>query len=261
MAQHTKFVWYELMTTNPDAAQDFYTKLIGWGTGPFEGHENGMPYTMWTAGEKPIGGLMELPEQARKGGAPPHWMGYVGVEDVAATAAEAAQLGACALVPATDIPGAGTFAVLADPQGAVFALYSTKAESSEETCIDEGPGHFSWRELATSDYRAGFEFYAKLFGWTVQDDMDMGDAGVYRIYGPQNGPPLGGMFTKPAEMPGPPAWLYYVTVADLDAAIAKIGKLGGQVLNGPMEVPGGDKIAQCLDPQGAAFALHWSKNG
>ena len=66
------------------------------------------------------------------------------------------------------------------------------------------------------------------------------------------------MFNKPAEMSGPPMWLYYVTVDDVDAAVAEVKKLGGQVLNGPMEVPDGGRIAQCVDPQGALFALHSS---
>lgn len=67
------------------------------------------------------------------------------------------------------------------------------------------------------------------------------------------------MFNKPAEMPGPPFWLYYIMVPDVKAVVEKIKGLGGQILNGPMEVPGGDLIAQCLDPQGAAFAIHSKK--
>ena len=87
--------------------------------------------------------------------------------------------------------------------------------------------------------------------------MDMGDAGIYQIYG-RHGIPLGGMFNKPAEMPGPPGWLYYIRVEDVRGAADRVHRLGGRVLNGPMEVPGGDLIAQCMDPQGAMFALHSS---
>jgi predicted enzyme related to lactoylglutathione lyase len=85
--------------------------------------------------------------------------------------------------------------------------------------------------------------------------MDMGPGGIYQIYG-QGGAPLGGMFNKPDEMPGPPMWLYYVSVDDVNIAVERVVELGGQVLNGPMEVPDGDLIAQCVDPQGALFALH-----
>ena len=87
--------------------------------------------------------------------------------------------------------------------------------------------------------------------------MDMGGGNTYQMFG-RGGDSLGGIFTKTPEMPmpGPPGWLLYISVADIDAAVAQAGTSGGQVLNGPMEVPGGDLVAQCMDPQGAAFALH-----
>ena len=85
-----RFVWYDLMTTDPDAAVGFYTKLIGWGTEAFEGGP--MPYTMWTANETPIGGVMPLPKEAAKAGAPPHWLSYVCVPSVDETVAQAEAL-------------------------------------------------------------------------------------------------------------------------------------------------------------------------
>jgi hypothetical protein len=72
---------------------------------------------------------------------------------------------------------------------------------------------------------------------------------------------LGGMFNKTPEMPAPPHWLYYVRVDDVDRVAGEVPKAGGTVLNGPMDVPGGDRIAQCMDPQGAAFAIHHTKKG
>jgi predicted enzyme related to lactoylglutathione lyase len=245
-----RFLWYDLMTEDPDAAQGFYTKLIGWGTQQWEGPQ---PYTMWTNNDTPLGGLMQLPEEAKQGGAPPHWLAYVGSEDVAATAAKAEELGGKVLVPPTDIPNAGTFAVLQDPQGAVFAAY-TPPEGTPMS--DEPPkrGEFSWHELATTDFGAAFDFYSKLFGWQVTESMDMGQGNIYQMYG-QADRTLGGMFNKPPEMPVP-FWLYYVTVEDVEQSVKQIQEMGGQVVNGPMEVPGGDKVAQCVDPQGAMFAVH-----
>jgi predicted enzyme related to lactoylglutathione lyase len=250
-----RFVWYDLMTGDPNAAQDFYTKLIGWGTQEFE--EGEQPYTMWTNQGTPLGGVMEIPDEARAAGAPPHWMAYVSVDDVAQTVARAKEAGASVLHDATDIPGAGSFAVLADPQGAAFAVYSSASEESQEQAEGPQTGRFSWNELATSDYKGALAFYSELFGWSPQEAMDMGEGGIYQIYG-GGGPPLGGMFNKPAEMPGPPMWLYYISVDDVNASVEKVKELGGEVVNGPMEVPGGDLIAQCLDPQGALFALHSS---
>ena len=240
------------MTGEPDAAQRFYKELIGWGTQPFDGGDK--PYTMWTNSEKPIGGLMELHEEAREAGAPPHWIAYVAVADVKAIAGQVTELGGAILHPATDVPGAGSFAVLADPQGAVFAVYQA-ANESQSSDSAPGVGDFSWHELATSDYKGALQFYSKLFDWKADEAMDMGEAGIYQIYG-HGGVPLGGMFNKPNEMPGPPMWLYYISVDDVNASVEKVKALGGQVINGPMEVPGGDLIAQCFDPQGAFFALH-----
>ena len=146
-----------------------------------------------------------------------------------------------------------------DPQGAVLALYTPAGEAPGHDG-ETGIGEFSWHELATTDHAAAFDFYSALFEWTVVEAMDMGPGGMYQMYGRLSGQSLGGMFNKPAGTPGPPAfWLYYVTVPDVNAAVERVTQLGGQMLNGPMEVPGGDITAQCMDPQGAAFALHTKK--
>jgi predicted enzyme related to lactoylglutathione lyase len=114
---------------------------------------------------------------------------------------------------------------------------------------------FSWHELATTDHSAAFEFYQALFGWNKTESMDMGPMGIYQMYG-RGEMTLGGMFNKSEDMPGPSAWLLYIEVEDVDHTARKVQELGGKILNGPMEVPGGGRIAQCMDPQGAAFAIH-----
>ena len=248
-----KFIWYDLMTSDPQAAQDFYGQLIGWGTQEWEDGER--PYTMWTNQGTPLGGVMELPEEVRDAGAPPHWMAYVAVDNVEQIVVQVKESGGSVLKNATHVEGAGSFAVLADPQGAAFAIYSSASDDSQDAGNETAVGRFSWNELATSDYNGAVSFYSDLFGWEPQEAMDMGPGGIYQIYG-QSGAALGGMFNKPDEMPGPPMWLYYVSVEDVNLSVEKVKELGGQVLNGPMEVPGGDLIAQCVDPQGALFALH-----
>jgi len=250
-----RFYWYDLVTTDPEAAKSFYTQLVGWGTTVFDGA--GEPYTMWTNGESPIGGVGALPEDTKKAGAPPHWMGYVLVSNVDETLAMAKELGGKVLVPGMDIPTVGRFGIVSDPQGAAIAAFTAeKAEAGHPP----GVGDFSWHELATTDPAAAWSFYEKLFGWEKAEAMDMGEAGIYQMYKRKGGDaPLGGIFQKPAEMPGPSAWLYYARVPDCHAAAEKVKALGGQILNGPMEVPGGDHIVQCMDPQGAAFALHSTK--
>ncbi|HYO48016.1 MAG TPA: VOC family protein [Gemmatimonadota bacterium] len=248
-----KFVWYELVTTDPGAAQEFYTDVVGWSTAPFE-HAAGMDYTMWMKGETPVGGLMELPAEACASGVPPHWLGYVAVPDVDAAKAQAEELGGRTIMGPHDIADVGRFVILADPQGAVFSAYKS-AQETPATNAEPGPGDFSWHELATTDYEAAFDFYSDLFGWEKQQAMDMGEAGVYQMYG-RGGNMLGGMYNKTVDQPGPPAWLYYITIGDLDATVGRVTKKGGKIVVGPMEVPGGSRIAMGIDPQGAAFGLH-----
>lgn len=246
-----RFTWYDLMTPDTAAAEAFYTALMGWGTLAWEGGDK--PYTMWTVGEQPIGGLATLPEEARAMGAPPHWLAYVGTPDVDATTAEARSLGGAVFVPPTDIPTVGRFSVIADPTGAVVALF-TPAGDPPASPAEGTPGTMSWHELISSDPEAAFAFYGQLFGWVEVDRMDMGPDGVYLMYG-HGEVPYGGIMKKPEQMPQS-AWLYYTVVADMDAALGQVRAAGGTVMNGPMEVPGGDHVAQCLDPQGAAFAVH-----
>lgn len=252
--QAGKFVWYELMTSDPDAAQSFYHETIGWGTAPFD--ESPEPYTMWMNGDRPVGGVMALPEEAKQAGAPPHWVAYITTPDVDATTEKVKQLGGNLIHGPMEIPNVGRFAIVSDPQGAVFAVYKPADEQPGDS-HEPSVGEFSWHELATTDHEGAFDFYSKLFGWSKTEAMDMGEAGTYQMYG-LGDKTMGGMFNKPAEMPGPPMWLYYTVVSDVNKAAEKVKAKGGQVLSGPMEVPGGsgDMIAQCVDPQGAPFAIH-----
>lgn len=248
-----RFVWYDLMTTDPKGAQSFYKDVIGWGTAPFDGP---MPYTMWTNGETPIGGVNDLPDDAKKSGAPPHWLSYVATPNVDDTVAQAKGLGAQVMVAPQDIPTVGRFAILADPMGAAFAVFTPASESPGH----DGPpekGEFSWHELTTDDPEKAWDFYSALFDWEKTDSFDMGpEQGPYQMYGRAGeGMPLGGIFKRPKEMPAN-AWLYYARVDDVHETVEKVKAKGGQVLNGPMEVPGGDFVAQCMDPQGSAFAVH-----
>jgi predicted enzyme related to lactoylglutathione lyase len=246
------FVWHELMTSDTAGARAFYSAVIGWGVTDYEGLEN--PYAMWTAAGIPVGGLMELPPDARAAGAPPNWMLYVGAEDTAATYQQALALGATSLLPPQEIPTVGTIAVLADPQGAVFALHTPLAGMEGPAAPPEA-GSFSWHELASTDQAAAFDFYRTLFAWDTIAQNDMGPMGIYRTFG-RGTEEWGGMYTKGPEASVPPHWLLYVRVRDIEATVAAVKANGGQVLNGPVQVPGGHWVAHCADPQGAVFALH-----
>ena len=251
-ANNGHFVWHEHLTKDPKAAIAFYTEVVGWKTQPFA---EGGDYIMWVGSQGPLGGVMKLPDEAAKMGTPPHWMAHVHVADVDGTAALAKKLGGKVHKEPTDIPTVGRFAVIADPQGAFLSVF--KANSTMMLHDVSKEGEFCWNELVTSDSAAAFKFYSELFGWKLLQDMDMGPMGTYRIYGVGD-KQLGGMMTTPKGAPMPPMWGYYIETSDLDAAIGRATKRAAKIMNGPMEVPGGGRIAQLTDPQGAAFALHQS---
>src|SRR5262249_4574140 len=121
------------------------------------------------------------------------------------------------------------------------------------------PGEFNWSELVATEHESAFAYYSRLLGWKKVRDFDMGPMGKYLIYGVGDRD-LGGMFTKPKEVPTP-MWFYYIQVESLSAAMERAQAKGAKLMNGPVEVPGGAHIAQFADPQGAAFALHESAKG
>ena len=245
---HGQFVWYELMSANAPAARAFYPAVAGWATEDWPHSQ----YTMWTSGGIPLGGVVQLRPDQLQQGMRSAWMPYIEAGDVDETARKAAQIGGRVLFGPHDIQGTGRFAVLADPQGAVFAIYHSLSPS-EGFDGDPIPGRFGWHELTTTDHRAALEFYRRLFGWESTGSFTM-DVGEYQMYG-SRGKSYGGMFTRTPEMPKIPFWLCYIAVPDLYKAISSAKHLGGKVLNGPMEVPDGSWIAVLSDPQGAMFAL------
>lgn len=251
--QKGRHVWYDLMSTDPDGAKEFYGKVVGWTITPFDA--GGQPYDMWTTSDTSIGGVMRLPADAQAGGVPSHWLGYIATPDVDATAALATARGGGVVVPPQDIPTVGRFAVLRDPFGAVFCGFTPAGDSAHHGGRPR-PGEISWHELMTDDYERALAFYSELFGWEKSTAMDMGEAGVYQLFRrPGAAMDDGGIMNRPPEMPAS-AWMYYINTDDLDGALETVKAEGGQVLHGPMVVPGGDRICVCMDPQGAAFALH-----
>ncbi len=244
-----QFVWYEDMTRDPRGAIAFYSDVVGWATEPFEGPD----YMMWVSSQGPLGGVMKPAAEQAGDGAPANWIAHVQVDDVDATAARAKALGGRIYKEPTDIPTVGRFAVIADPQGAAIAIFKPASEMPPHDVSKEG--EFCWNELLTTDAGAAFRFYSDLFGWKSVEEMDMGQMGTYRVFGVGDDR-LGGMMTTPKGQPSKPAWLFYTETSDLDAALRRATKKGAKILNGPMDVPGGGRVAQLLDPQGAAFALH-----
>ena len=247
-------LWYELMTTDMKAAEAFYKKVVGWDAAPFAGSPQ--PYTIFNrSGQIPVGGVMTRPEGMN---APPFWAMYVGVPKLEDAVAHIKRLGGDAVSPVIEVPTIGRMQMMKDPQGALFYIYEpASAEQLPEAAPEVGEA--SWHELMTTDAVAAMKFYSDVFGWKPSETMDMGPMGKYHMFNRPHGM-IGGMMNKPPEMAQvPPNWQIYFRVPDINAAVDRIKANGGQILNGPMEVPGGDWVVNAMDPQGAAFSLHARK--
>jgi len=243
------FVWHELITQDPGGAAAFYPRVVSWKSEPWDKIPG---YRVWLGAEGPAGGLMAPTDGSHGAGA--YWLPFVGVTDAAATVASVQRLGGRVITGATVVPTGGTYAVFADPQGATCGVYAAGASSSGAS--SGGLGGFSWHELATSDVLGALDFYSELFGWARGRSHDMGEMGPYQIF-MHGGKEVGGIYNLTQGMS--PSWLSYVRVADASRAAGAAKAGGGRIINGPIEVPGGDWVAQILDPQGAAFAVHEPK--
>jgi predicted enzyme related to lactoylglutathione lyase len=249
-----RHVWSELMTTDTKAAETFYNKVIGWTAEPFG--NSPQSYTQFKrSGGAGVAGLMQTPEGMNM---PPFWAMYIAVPKLEDAVAQIKKLGGNELSPVIDVPTIGRMQMLKDPQGAAFYVIQP-APTDNPPDRDPEVGEASWLELMTTDAPAASTFYKEVFGWQPSEAMDMGEMGKYQMF--NRGPRMiGGMMNKPKEMAQvPPFWAIYFRVPDINAAAERIKANGGQILNGPMEVPGGDQILNAMDPQGAAFSLHAKK--
>lgn len=239
--------WYELSTPDAKSASGFYAAVLGW---QFQQVDMGeFVYHLASVGDVMVAGMSEfLPE-----GVPPNWLVYFAVSDADATAAAVAADGGQIHAPPADIPGTGRFAILADPQGAVFGILQPLPMGAGGAFDQQKSGHGNWHELMTADPEAALAFYSRHFDWVEAQAMDMGPMGRYHIIA-RGAQQIGGMMGLPAPDMRP-AWLAYFGAEGIDAAQARLVAAGGQVRNGPHEVPGGAWVVQVTDPQGAAFAI------
>ena len=249
-------VWYELMTTDMGAAEKFYDAVLGWTSAPSDNSPN--PYKICSrTGQVQVAGLMTRPSGMNM---PPFWSMYVAVPTLEDAVAHIKRLGGSELSGVIDVPTVGRMQMLKDPQGAAFYIIQPAPRDERPESAPE-VGEASWHELMTTDAAAAMKFYSDVFGWQPSETMDMGELGKYHMFNRPHGM-IGGMMNKPAQMANvPPNWQIYFRVPDVQAAVERVKANGGQILNGPNEVPGGDWVATAADPQGAVFGLHAKKAG
>lgn len=250
------WIWYELMTSDLAGAKAFYEAVVGWSMVPGGPETNDYGFITAADGAM-IGGTLALTAEMIDHGARACWLGYVGVDDVDASLAAITAAGGSALMPARDVPMAGRIALAADPGGAPFYVMTptpppgggtSTAFAAEINC-----GHCGWNELLAADAPREVAFYCGLFGWTLPEPMDMGPMGKYQFIA-HDGVQVGAIMPVMPQTPAP-FWNHYFWVPSIAAAKAAIESTGGQVINGPMQVPGDDWIVQGIDPQGAFFSL------
>lgn len=258
--KHGDFIWYELMTSDADAAGDFYGRVVGWTSTSAD--QPGMDYRFFSSGDGSdtkdgVGGYMAITSEMAEGGARPAWVGYVKVDDVDASAAAITTGGGKVLMPAMDIDGVGRMAMVADPQGAPFYIMKGASEQTSHSfaALEPKIGHCAWNELASSDPEAAKAFYSAQFSWIKDGELDMGPMGKYEFLNAS-----GGRFALGAVMPlmpgmPMPMWTFYFRMPDIDKAVETITANGGTMLVEPMEIPGGEFSLSAMDPQGAVFGL------
>jgi predicted enzyme related to lactoylglutathione lyase len=250
------FIWYELMTPDPEGAKAFYDAVVGWNIG--EGAPEFDGYRMIGRSDGGFaGGVLPLTPEMQQHGARPTWLGYLHVADTDEAVRSVEAAGGKALMPATDIPNVGRIAMVADPQGAPFYVMTPIPPSGDPNAKSDvfsadAEQRVGWNELQTSDVEAARRFYADQFGWSSEDFMDMGEMGKYRFWDHQ-GTRLGALFASdPAQHP---RWRYYIRVPSIAKAKDTAEAKGGTIHMGPHQVPTGDYIVLGSDPQGAEFAL------
>lgn len=244
------FCWADLATTDPAGAKAFYTELFGWEAEDVPAGEAGT-YTLLRLDGDEVCGLYALDAGQREGGATPHWLSHVSVEDADAVASRTRELGGTVEGGVVDVGEYGRFAILRDPSGAVLVAWQMGSSGGARRVND--PGCMTWNELQTREPERMAAFYAELFGWEMEAQREDGNLAyvVIKNGGNSNG---GIMPVTEQREDAPSFWLAYFTVSSTDAAAAKTKVLGGTVYAGPMHV-GAGRIAVLADPQGAAFAV------
>jgi predicted enzyme related to lactoylglutathione lyase len=247
-----RFVWHDLATTDVEGAKAFYSAIAPWTTTPWDDDGD---YFLWERDGAPVGGMSRLTAAADQAAAagPPNWMPSVFVYDVDATVRRVSKLGGTVLVQPREVPHVGCWAIIAGPEGAPLSLFEPSSKNPPGHAGAPRVGEFAWHELSSDDWQRSLEFYRQLVGWELIRQHDMGANGTYVTFG-QKGEALGGMYTR-HDAAGRSSWTSYVEVPSVKQAMETVKSLGGRVMDGPHEVPGGSWIAMCSDPQGAAFAI------
>ena len=238
------FNWVDLTTTDVAGAKAFYGGLFGW-TAEDRPTGGGPDYTMFTLDGQAVAGATPMSADMQAVGAPPVWVSYVKVDDIDAAAARAAEAGGVVFVPPLDVLDSGRMALVQDPTGAAFGLWSPRAFAGAGVVYE--PNTLGWTELQTRDVATARTFYSQVFGW-------VGEGEAYVVFSQEGQPASGAVQMNEGWPPdAPSSWAVYFRVADIEATAARVGELGGAVLLGPEQAGDRGRFIAARDPQGAVF--------
>jgi predicted enzyme related to lactoylglutathione lyase len=260
---HGLITWTDISLSDPASGSTFYSELFGWDAQDQFAPDGSYIYTMFSKGGQSVAGLGPQPAEMAESGIPPMWNTYVNVDNVDDTIAQWIAAGGSVMVPAMDVMTAGRMAFVADPEGAVLALWQAGDHVGGEVFNEHGA--LTWNELNTRDSAAAREFYGAALGWEFEkfggDEAPM-EYWLIRVPGKVPGAPLaddelsGGFLTMDENWPAdlPAHWMVYFHVDDTDAAVAKLEELGGTVSVPAFDSSAG-RIAVVSDPQGGTFSV------
>ena len=241
------FNWHDLMTPDVEGAKRFYGEVVGW-----DFSHQPPAYDVALVGGMGVGGIMARPPEL--GNTPPFWSGYIAVKNVDKACVQLKKLGGKVHREPWDIPDTLRMAVVSDPVGAVFNMYTPMPRGAMKQPSAGATGTIGWNELMTADVDGAAKFYAKMFGWSKGGVHDMGpEYGKYHLLNVKK-KNHAGMMKRPGMMPRD-HWGFYFYVHGIDAAAARVKSHGGKITNGPMQVPTGSWVVNAQDPQGAHFSL------
>jgi hypothetical protein len=242
------FCWFELGTSDQNAAKEFYTSLFGWRfrDSPLPPEMGGV-YTTLMVDDKDVGAMYQLGPQME--GIPPHWMLYVAVNSADEVAAKVVELGGGALCPPFDVMEYGRTVSFKDPTGGTLSVWEPKAHFGADLVGE--PGSACWGELATTDVKTAGAFYSSLFGWSLKESSD----GMPYTEFSNQGQAIGGMTPTNSQESPASHWSVYFAVDDCDAAAEKANGLGATLCAPPTDIPNVGRFAVIQDPQGAFFAI------
>lgn len=247
-------VWVELCTPHPEAAEEFYTALLGWTVR----HERlgGSTYRMCSVAGRDVAGISAA---ALHGGRPRGWLTYFAVDDIGAAARDAVALGGELLTAPRYLPAAGSGATVQDPFGAAFGLYQGEARAGVQ--LLNLPGALCWNELDTGEPEKSVAYYRSLFRYGTESRDDAPTGRPYTVL-TLGGVPVTGVLEMDSTWPNlvPSKWITYFAVTSLDAAIAATVELGGTPTVGPVGGPHGP-LHLVKDPGGHTVALIQLEDG